>query len=76
MKVKRDVAESVNFTLKVMPAKEWSAKQDFGINENIDTQSFTEVSQKNLEGFSVDNFDIVDYQPSDKAHHLMMTDQV
>ncbi|ODN04202.1 Carboxypeptidase D [Orchesella cincta] len=76
VKVKRDVAESINFTLKAMEAKDWSLKQDYGIRENIDSQSFTEISEKNLQGFAVDNYDIVDYQPAEGVQHLMMTDQV
>ncbi|CAL8120113.1 unnamed protein product [Orchesella dallaii] len=76
VRVTRDTAESINFTLKAMEAKVWSTKQDFGILENIDSQSFTEISEKNLQGFAIDNYDIVDYRPTDVVQHLMMTDQV
>lgn len=76
MKVRRDAVQSVNFSLKVMDSSEWSFKHDFGINENINTQSFTDISQQNFEGFSADNFDIVDYRPTENMHHIMMTDQV
>lgn len=76
VKVKRDTATEINFTLKIMDPKEWSAKKDFGIMENVDTHSFTEVKAENLQGFSADNFDIVEYNPTEKMHHLKMTDQV
>lgn len=74
--MKRDVAESVNFTLKLMDSKEWSRKEDYGLTQNIDIQSFTEINAKNLQGFSLDNYDIVDYQSAEDLHHLAMTDQV
>ena len=76
VRVTRDAAQSLNFTLKVMDAQEWSLRSDFKIAENVDTQSFTEISERNLRGFNVDNYDIVDYQPANGVHHLLMTDQV
>lgn len=76
MRVTRDLAQSLNFTLKIMNSQEWSEKEDFKIADNVNIKSFTELNDPNLRGFSVDNYDIVEYEPVRGAYHLHMTDQV
>lgn len=74
--VNKGIGTPLNFTLKALRAKEWSQKADYGINENIATDLFTDISSSNLQGFSVDNFDILDHQEIGDMHVLTMTDQV
>lgn len=71
----RGVGTYVNFTLKALRASDWSIKADFGIKENVET-TFTDLSPATLQGFSVENFDILDYQEIGGMSVLTMTDQV
>jgi hypothetical protein len=74
--VKRDVGLQLNFTLKALPARDWSAKEDYGLTDNIDVESFTNLTVSDLLGFMGDNFDIIDHEQSGGFHHITMTDQV
>jgi len=74
--VKRDVATKLNITLKAVAAKEWSEISDYGIPDNIATDTFSNLTSSDFEGFMGDNYGIIDHEQVGGIHHITMTEEV